>query len=63
MGYYPNKYGPCMCGTTDCPSCGPAQGYLMECELPILACKTCEYSGQCDWETEKQKESGVDNEQ
>lgn len=19
--------GPCMCGATDCPSCGPAQGY------------------------------------
>lgn len=19
-------YGPCMCGATDCPSCGPAQG-------------------------------------
>lgn len=22
-----NRYGPCMCGATDCPSCGPAQGY------------------------------------
>ena len=21
------NYGPCMCGATDCPSCGPAQGY------------------------------------
>ena len=21
------RYGPCMCGATDCPSCGPAQGY------------------------------------
>ena len=20
-------YGPCMCGATDCASCGPAQGY------------------------------------
>ena len=20
-------YGPCLCGATDCPSCGPAQGY------------------------------------
>ena len=20
-------FGPCMCGATDCPSCGPAQGY------------------------------------
>ena len=20
-------YEPCMCGATDCPSCGPAQGY------------------------------------
>lgn len=19
--------GPCMCGATDCPNCGPAQGY------------------------------------
>lgn len=24
-------YGePCMCGATDCPSCGPAQGYRVE---------------------------------
>ena len=22
-----NRFGPCMCGATDCPSCGPAQGY------------------------------------
>lgn len=21
--------GPCMCGATDCPSCGPAQGYVV----------------------------------
>lgn len=21
--------GPCMCGATDCPSCGPAQGYAV----------------------------------
>lgn len=21
--------GPCMCGATDCPSCGPAQGYTV----------------------------------
>lgn len=21
------NFGPCMCGATDCPSCGPAQGY------------------------------------
>lgn len=21
--------GPCMCGATDCPSCGPAQGYSL----------------------------------
>lgn len=21
------NYEPCMCGATDCPSCGPAQGY------------------------------------
>ena len=21
--------GPCMCGATDCPSCGPAQGYAL----------------------------------
>lgn len=21
------RFGPCMCGATDCPSCGPAQGY------------------------------------
>ena len=21
------RSGPCMCGATDCPSCGPAQGY------------------------------------
>jgi hypothetical protein len=21
------RYGPCMCGATDCPSCGSAQGY------------------------------------
>ena len=21
--------GPCMCGGTDCPSCGPAQGYTV----------------------------------
>lgn len=23
------NYGPCMCGATDCPSCGPAQGYTV----------------------------------
>ena len=21
--------GPCLCGATDCPSCGPAQGYIL----------------------------------
>ena len=21
--------GPCLCGATDCPSCGPAQGYAV----------------------------------
>ena len=29
MSYHPQKYGPCMCGGTDCPSCGPAQGYTV----------------------------------
>lgn len=24
-----NSHGPCMCGATDCPSCGPAQGYTL----------------------------------
>ena len=24
-----NSCGPCMCGATDCPSCGPAQGYSL----------------------------------
>lgn len=24
-----NLDGPCMCGATDCPSCGPAQGYTL----------------------------------
>jgi hypothetical protein len=24
--------GPCLCGATDCPSCGPAQGYDLDCE-------------------------------
>lgn len=24
-----NLDGPCMCGATDCPSCGPAQGYVL----------------------------------
>ena len=24
-----SRYGPCMCGATDCPSCGPAQGYTV----------------------------------
>lgn len=24
-----NSSGPCMCGATDCPSCGPAQGYTL----------------------------------
>jgi hypothetical protein len=23
----PPRFGPCLCGATDCPSCGPAQGY------------------------------------
>lgn len=22
-----SRGGPCLCGATDCPSCGPAQGY------------------------------------
>ena len=22
-------FGPCICGATDCPSCGPAQGYVV----------------------------------
>ena len=22
-----SRGGPCMCGATDCPRCGPAQGY------------------------------------
>ena len=25
------RSGPCMCGATDCPSCGPAQGYSLSC--------------------------------
>lgn len=25
-----SRAGPCMCGATDCPSCGPAQGYRVE---------------------------------
>jgi hypothetical protein len=24
-----SRMGPCMCGATDCPSCGPAQGYTV----------------------------------
>jgi len=24
-----NSCGPCLCGATDCPSCGPAQGYIL----------------------------------
>jgi len=24
-----SRLGPCMCGATDCPSCGPAQGYTV----------------------------------
>ena len=27
MSYRTDWCGPCMCGATDCPSCGPAQGY------------------------------------
>lgn len=27
--------GPCMCGATDCPSCGPAQGYTRTRDLDI----------------------------
>jgi len=27
------NFGPCMCGDTQCPSCGPAQGYNPELEL------------------------------
>lgn len=27
MKYQITPGGPCMCGATDCPSCGPAQGY------------------------------------
>ena len=27
MPYRPDRFGPCMCGAIDCPSCGPAQGY------------------------------------
>ena len=23
------NFGPCLCGATDCPSCGPAQGYIV----------------------------------
>lgn len=35
--------GPCLCGATDCPSCGPAQGYRLgaddECGgVPDLIC-------------------------
>lgn len=25
------RFGPCMCGACDCPSCGPAQGYEVVC--------------------------------
>lgn len=25
-----SRFGPCMCGATDCPSCGPAQGYSLD---------------------------------
>jgi hypothetical protein len=25
-----NRFGPCMCGATDCRSCGPAQGYRLD---------------------------------
>lgn len=26
---YNSPSGPCLCGATDCPSCGPAQGYTL----------------------------------
>ena len=26
---YNSPSGPCLCGATDCPSCGPAQGYAI----------------------------------
>ena len=29
MRYQITPGGPCMCGATDCPSCGPAQGYTI----------------------------------
>ena len=29
------NFGPCMCGDTQCPSCGPAQGYNLDEELVI----------------------------
>ena len=37
-----NRYGPCMCGATDCPSCGPAQGYEV---VHVYNRRT----GQYDW--------------
>ena len=29
----------CMCGATDCPSCGPAQGYRVESLARVLSLK------------------------
>ena len=31
MSWFPQgRFGPCMCGATDCRSCGPAQGYTLD---------------------------------
>ena len=28
------EYGRCLCGATDCPECGPLQGYDPDADIP-----------------------------
>ena len=40
MKYQTTPSGPCMCGSTDCPSCGPAQDFPRESDYLDAAVNT-----------------------
>ena len=41
MSFY-QSFGPCMCAATDCPSCGPAQGYSGNEDDDDCDCEHCQ---------------------
>lgn len=49
--------GPCMCGATDCPSCGPAQGYYRCTNCGNYGCDQCKDGPEDNEDEERELKS------